>query len=456
MPATQHVVELQLNDFDPRLRREALETLWDRARMGEIELPPIGRAVNLHCHSFFSFNGYGLSPSAVAWKARTNGLAAAGLVDFDVLDGVDEFFFACALLGLRACAGLETRIYVPEYGEREINSPGEPGIVYFMGAGFVSSTLHEPGLLPMLKRTAQSRTRAIVERVNAVLGAIALDYDHDVLPLTPNGNPTERHVCIAYDNKSKERFPDEDVRAEYWSHVLGAPCEKLCEMFQDPSVFQAFIRSKVMKAGGAGYVKPEGPDFPVLKDVARFFADSGAVPTYAWLDGTSSGEQDIAAMLDLMQENGVAAVNIIPDRNWNIADADTKKKKVRLLHEFAALALERDLPILVGTEINAYGQRLVDDFGVEAMQPLVEPALSAAIVFHGHTVLEREQGMGLVSDWAKARFSTAKERNAFYRTIGEMAEPGATGISASIGPEMSPSHVLATLQMSGKNQARGA
>ena len=451
MPATDQVLELQLNDFDPRLRREALETLWDRARVGEIELPPLTRAVNLHCHTFYSFNGYGLSPSAVAWKARVAGLAAVGLVDFDVLDGIDEFFSACALLGTRACAGLETRIFVPEFATREINSPGEPGIAYFMGAGFVSSTLTDQGLLPQLKEMAQSRTRAIVERVNAVLGLVALDYEKDVLSLTPNGNPTERHVCIAYDKKSHVRFSDDAVRAAFWSEKLGAMANALLEMFKDPPLFQAFIRSKVMKAGGAGYVKPEGPDFPTLKEVARFFSNAGAVPTYAWLDGTSSGERNIAELLDLMIANGVAAVNIIPDRNWNIADAEARARKVGLLHEFVALALDRDLPIVAGTELNAYGQRFVDDFSVEAMQPLAGPAFEGAMILHGHTGLEGAQGMGYVSDWAMARFATAREKNAFYRTIGEMAGPGPNNIFADVGPEMSPPQVLATLQMSAKH-----
>ncbi|MBM3289009.1 MAG: hypothetical protein FJY92_02545 [Candidatus Hydrogenedentes bacterium] len=450
MAGTRQVLELQLGDFDPRVRREALETLWDRARVGAIELPPQGRAVNLHCHTFFSFNGYGLSPSAVAWKARVNGLAAVGLVDFDVLDGIDEFFAACALLGLRACAGIETRIFVPEFASREINSPGEPGIAYFMGAGFVSSKPHDPGLLPQLREMARSRTRAIVDRVNAALGPVALDYEDDVLALTPNGNPTERHVCIAYDTKSQRRFPDESVRAAYWSEALAAPAAGLIDMFKDPPVFQAFIRSKVMKAGGAGYVKPEGPDFPALKDVARFAADAGAVPTYAWLDGTSAGERSIDELIDLMIANGVAAVNIIPDRNWNIADPDARAKKVKLLHEFVALAVSRDLPVLVGTEINAYGQRLVDDFAAEAMQPLAGPAFDAAMVFHGHTALESAQGMGYMSDWAHARFASAREKNAFYKTIGERAKPGEKGLFATIGPEMPPAHVLATMQVSEK------
>lgn len=448
MTATRDVLELQLNDFDPSVRREALEALWDRARMGDIELPSVGRTVNLHCHTFFSFNGYGLSPSSVAWKARLAGLAAVGLVDFDVLDGVDEFMSACALLGLRACAGLETRIFVPEFASREINSPGEPGIAYFMGAGFVSSKLHDPGLLPRLKEMAQSRTRGIVDRVNPVLGPIALDYEKDVLPLTPNGNPTERHVCIAYDKKSQERFADNRVRAAFWSEKLDADPDKLLEMFKDPPVFQALIRSKVMKTGGAGYVKPEGREFPNLDEVARFFTNAGAVPTYAWLDGTSSGEQNIDELIDLMIANGVAAVNIIPDRNWNIADADARAKKVRLLHEFVALALVRDLPIMVGTEINAYGQRFVDDFAAPEMAPLAGPAFDAAMIFHGHSTMESAQGMGYVSDWAKARFTTAAEKNAFYKMIGETLAPGTKSPFASVGPEMSPSHVLATLQAS--------
>ena len=105
------------------------------------DLPPMGRAFNLHAHSFFSYNGYGYSPSGLAWRGRRAGLCAMGLVDFDVLDGVAEFLGACHALGLRACAGLETRVFVPAFADRVINSPGEPGIAYHMGAGFVSETV---------------------------------------------------------------------------------------------------------------------------------------------------------------------------------------------------------------------------------------------------------------------------------------------------------------------------
>jgi hypothetical protein len=51
-----------------------------------------------------------------------------GIVDFDVLDGVDEFLDACELVGVRGSAGIETRVFLPEFATREINSPGEPGV----------------------------------------------------------------------------------------------------------------------------------------------------------------------------------------------------------------------------------------------------------------------------------------------------------------------------------------
>jgi hypothetical protein len=44
----------------------------------------------LHAHTFFSYNAYGYSPSHFAFLARIRGLAVAGIVDFDMLDGMEE------------------------------------------------------------------------------------------------------------------------------------------------------------------------------------------------------------------------------------------------------------------------------------------------------------------------------------------------------------------------------
>lgn len=445
MSPAREVLEQQLNDFNPRVRWDALERLWDLARAGDIELPEPGKAVNLHCHTFFSFNGYGQSPPSVAWKARCAGLAAVGLVDFDVLDGVDEFLDACRLLGLRACAGLETRVFLPEFANREINSPGEPGIAYHIGAGFTETGLTRPGLLPQLKETAQKRNQKMLERINPHMGPVTLDYEGDVLPLTPQGNATERHLCIAFDRKACEVMPDDDVRATFWAGKLGGDADRIKEMFADPPVFHAFFRSKVMKAGGIGYVRPQGPDFPDFKSVTEFILDSGAIPTYGWLDGTSTGEKDIEELLDCVMATGVAAINIIPDRNWNIKDPEVKARKVAELHRVVSLAQNRNLPILVGTEINAYGQRFVDDFKAPEMAPLVEPALEAALILHGHTVLQGRQGMGYTSAWADSRFDSVREKNLFYRMVGERVAPGQRNALHAVGPELNAEEVVAAI-----------
>ena len=84
-------LEQQLGSFDPSEREYALGKLHEMLNAAQVSAVPELPAVNLHCHTFFSFNAYGYSPSAYAWEAKKRGLYAAGIVDFDVLDGVEEF-----------------------------------------------------------------------------------------------------------------------------------------------------------------------------------------------------------------------------------------------------------------------------------------------------------------------------------------------------------------------------
>ncbi len=421
----QESLEKNLASIRVEERKEAFRKLVERASSGDISLPEPGRAFNLHCHSFFSFNGYGYTPVGLAWCGRKLGLIAMALVDFDVLDGVDEFLEAAQLVGLRAGAGMETRVFVPEFAEDEINSPGEPGVAYHVGIGFVSSTVKDPVLLHHLKALAQNRTQTIIERVNTLLHEVRLDYRHDVLPLTPNGNPTERHVCTAYDTKARILHPDKASLAAYWNSKLGVAAETLEKTLDSPPVLQGMIRAKTMKSGGVGYVPARGEDFPRLEVVNRFILENGAIPTFAFLDGTSSGEQRMDELLEVMVASGVAAVNIIPDRNWNIADPETRALKVRNLGEFIDQARARDLPILVGTEMNAHGQRLVDDFNAPELAPFFNTFEEGMFILHAHTLLQHYGRMGYLSAWAAHAFKTTSEKNAFYREFGERMVPGA-------------------------------
>ena len=126
-----------------------------------------------------------------------------GIVDFDVLDGLEEFWQASRLLDLKACVGIESRVFVPEFSDRVINSPGEPGISYHMGTGFTTTDIptERQTFLDGMRQTSEQRNRAMVERVNAFLSPLELNYEQDVMPLVPKGNATERHLCLAYERR---------------------------------------------------------------------------------------------------------------------------------------------------------------------------------------------------------------------------------------------------------------
>ena len=443
------LLEAQLNDFDPSVRARALTDLLTLARTGEITLPEPAEVANLHCHTFFSYNGYGYSPTALAWLAKREGYKLMGIVDFDVLDAVDEFLEACDRVALRGTAGMETRAYVPEFAAREINSPGEPGITYHMGIGFVAGRVPEgetraAGLLAEMRRRAADRNREMLERVNAYLDPVTIDYDRDVLPLTPAGNATERHMCAAYVRAADELAHDP---VDFWSAKLNLPRERVAAVIDRGPQIQNLVRAGLMKRGGVGYVQP-GPDtFPTVEEVNAVITACGALPTITWLDGTSEGERAAEELFGLMMDQGAVALNIVPDRNWNIADPQTKERKLQALYDVVDLARSLDLPINVGTEMNAYGAPLIDQFDAPELAPVRDAFLDGAYTIYGHTMLARALDLGYLSDWATHHFPSRGDRNRFYATVGRSIAPGPAGLDVlrALGHEPLPEMVLTAL-----------
>jgi hypothetical protein len=419
-------LETQLAGFDPALRAAALAQLAARVQNGEIELPPETGWVNMHCHSFFSFNAFGHSPASLAWQGKKLGLTAMGLVDFDVLDGVDEFLDACQQLALRGSAGIETRVFIPEYAASEINSPGEPGVCYHMGIGFASGRVPDAvaPILAGLAHRAGQRNQEIVARVNDYLQPVTVDYDRDVLPLTPAGHPTERHMVTAYIQAAGRTVPDPTA---FWAARLALPLDQTARAMADPSTFQNLIRARLMKRGGVGYVQPQSGMFPSLEDFHILITACGALPCAAWLDGTTTAEQDPGAWLDFMVSRGVVALNIIPDRNWNIADPEMRRRKVHNLYRVVRAAQERDLPLNIGTEMNSFGQKKVDDFDAPELDPVRQAFLDGAHFIYGHTIMQRTLGLGYHSPWAQAHLPSRRQRNEFYTAIGVQVSPDPAG-----------------------------
>ena len=104
-------LEKNLDSFDLTTRQKALQELMVLVNDSDKLLPPKKETANLHCHTFFSYNTFGFSPTHIAWLGTKMGIKFMGIVDFDVLDGVDEFLEACRISGICGSAGMETRAY---------------------------------------------------------------------------------------------------------------------------------------------------------------------------------------------------------------------------------------------------------------------------------------------------------------------------------------------------------
>jgi len=409
--------EQRLCSFDARERAAALDEL---SRSGVASDGSQRGNVNMHMHSFFSYNAEGWSPTRIAWECAKRGLDAGGLIDFDVLDGLPEFFAAGEQLGLRVLVGVESRVYYKEFATKEIDSPGEPGVHYLDGIGFCG--LPDKGTpaaagLQRWRDNAQKRNVELVARINPRVPEIAVDYEAQVLPLSPGRCPTERHIIAAYVDQAQSRFSGGDLAA-FWSRTLGKTPDEAAALLKNRPKLEEVVRSRFAKRGGFGYVQPTSETFPAMDAFTAWVRACGAIPMESWLDGTSDGEAEAEALLECSISKGCRAFSIIPDRNWNIVDEKAKAVKVANLRRSVALADARHMPLNIGTEMNKLGLPFADDLRGPVLREFAASFHRGAMVLIGHTVCGRFGGFGYLSAAAEAEFPSFAKRNAFFASVG--------------------------------------
>ena len=157
-----------------------------------------------------------------------------------------------------------------------------------------------------------------------------------------------------------------------------------------------------------------------MAEMNRFVLEAGAIPALTWLDGTSDGEKCIEELFAVAQATGAAAINIIPDRNYT---PGVKDQKLKNLYEVVALAEKHHFPVIVGTEMNAPGNKFVDNFASAELKPLAPVFLKGAHIVYAHAVLQRRHGHGYLSDWARQRFAFVAEKNDYFEKLGRELTP---------------------------------
>ncbi len=415
----------KLDSFCEKERFAALQTLIE-TESEKTESPEKGW-INMHCHTFFSYNAYGYSPAHIAWEARRRKLDAAGIVDFDCLDGTKEFLECGRMLKLKTCAGFETRAYIPEYSDVVINSPKEPGVFYVAGTGFIAPPTEgtkAADTLNSMRQRAKNRNIIMMEKINDYLGKdAAIDYEKDVIPRTPSGNATERHMLSAYEGKMRKNIPDSDRRAAFWASKLNEPESEVSDIIDSPTQLKGLIRRKLMKFGGIGYAEPDPNSFPDLSEAIEMTLECGALPSACWLDGASEGEKDAGKHLKFLRDKGCLSVTIIPDRNWNVDEGDYQWK-VGKLDEIVSVGKQLDMIVLAGTEMNKSGNKFVDDFSTSALSKHLETFRKGAFASWGHTLLMMTAGIGITGKWSRRHFGEdVAGRNEFFVQIGSQQYP---------------------------------
>jgi hypothetical protein len=474
---SMRVLEERLSSFDIEARRAAVREIAARIESGDLPLPPLTGVVNVHFHTFFSFNYRDYSPSRIVWEAKKAGLDVAGSVDFDVLDAMGEMLEAGEVLQVRTNVALETRVFAPEFPDWEFSSPGEPGILYFMGTGFTrlpAAGSSAEACLQQMRAAARARNEEMLGRLRSVIAPMEVDYEADVLPLTPSGNATERHMLAVLDTKARTMFPvmvgrgeprvrpekagylnqggEHKVRpyllAAYWSQRTGLSEGEVGRLLGDRAKFRTAVRSRLMKKGGPGYMPPDPRKFPRIRDVAQMIRDVEGIPCATWLDGTRRGEADPDALLDWFLGMDCLVLNVIPDRNWNLSDPDEKRVKTQKLAEIVEAARKRHLIFSVGTEMNNYGQKFVDTFDAPELRPYAADFRDGGYILYAHTLLQRAIGRGMMSAWARGAFGRDRAKaNAFYLDVGRRAFPPKAAFDAlsSLGGEPEAADILQTL-----------
>lgn len=441
-------MEDDLSDFRAPVRRAVLEKLHSL----HIPAEAPSENVNLHTHTFFSYNAYGWSPSRYAWEARKAGLQAAGIIDFDVLDGMEEYLDAAELLGLRSTVGIEVRAFLDPFADAVIDSPGEPGVHYIAGSGIVrlpGAGTPQDAFLKALKQASNQRNRDLIARINARLPGFGLDYDADVLPMTAGGNATERHIISAYIRKSEAVIPDPRKWQAYWSELLGLPDAAVADLAKNRPAMEEKVRAKLAKRGGLGYVQPDSKTFPPVGEIYAWVKASGGIPMDSWLDGTSDGEKRARELFECNRSLGALALNLIPDRNWNVANPDEKRLKLANLRTVVDLAAECHMPLHIGTEGNKAGLPFVDDLSGAELAPYKGLFISGARVLVGHTVLSRFAGFGYAGPEAEAEFGTdVQAKNALFEAVGAL--PPVDGIIAWYLRQVGPEKAYETIRRSAK------
>jgi len=294
--------------------------------------PAVPEYINNHIHTTYSFSPY--SPTAAVYAARMEGLCTAGIIDHDSISGAEEFLEAAKLIDMPVTIGMECRVSMDgtRLEGRRTNNPDQVGVSYMT----IQSVPHDKiATLTEFFRPYQAarhqRNRKMIEKINALLPGIALDYDRDVLPLSEaadNGGVTERHLMYALAKKLVAQVGKGEAMVKKLSDMgLSLSSKQVDQMMDTAYPFYEYDLLGILKGAFVPQIFIDATDeCPKLPDMVKLCADVDAYLCYAYLGDVGDSvtgdkkaqkfEDDyLDDVFECLKEEGVKAVTYMPTRN---------------------------------------------------------------------------------------------------------------------------------------------
>ena len=306
-----------------------------KALMETEPLPPVGRDVNNHIHTTYSFSPY--SPTAAVWFARAAGLCTCGLMDHDSIAGAEEFLAAAEAAHMGATIGMECRASFADtpFGDRKLNNPDQKGVAYMTLHGVPHDRAAELNAIYAPYREKRNvRNRRMVDAINGMMGkyGIAIDFDRDVLPLsnfTRGGSVTERHLSSALAYRMIDVIGKGEKLVKFIKEELQLPISGKIEGFlldeANPHMMYdllGWIKSQLISR----FYIDATDECPDVRELLALSDRIGAISAYAYLGDVGDSvtgdkraqkfEDDfLDELVEYVAKLGYKAITYMPSRN---------------------------------------------------------------------------------------------------------------------------------------------
>ena len=330
--------------------------------------PAVGRDVNNHIHTTYSFSPY--SPTAAVWFARAAGLCTCGLMDHDSIAGAQEFLDAANAVHMAATIGMECRVSFAgtPFADKKLNNPDQSGVMYMTLHGVPHNCAEDLNdLFARLREKRNVRNRKMVDAINGMMGryGMTIDFDRDVLPLSNfdrGGSVTERHLSRALAQRTLDEVGSGEKLVSFIKNDLKLPVSGKVEGFlldeNNPHRMYdllGWIKSQLISR----FYIDATDELPDVREMLLLSERIGAISAMAYLGDVGDSvtgdkraqkfEDDyLDELIDYVTRLGFRAVTYMPSRN-------TKAQLTRL----RALCEKYGLFQISGEDINSPRQSFV-------------------------------------------------------------------------------------------------